>query len=299
MIRTSGKTAKKTVIALGYFDSVHIGHIEVIKRAKEIAKSLCARLVVFTFKGNLRAVLSGKKDREVFTYFEREKLLKQAGADKVFFAPTNSKFLSLSHTEFLRFLRSKFNVVALVSGEDYKFGFNGEGDVQKLKEYSNENGIYYEVVKTVNEDGKKVSTTSIKELLFKGEIKSANLLLNRSYFLTGKVVKDRGVGKKINCPTANIKIDENKQQLKDGVYGGKVQFKGKIYKAIINYGNRPTFDNCDRVIEAHLLDFNGNLYGKKITVFFDEFLREIEKFESIEKLEKQLKTDEEKVRNND
>ncbi|MBQ7339615.1 MAG: riboflavin biosynthesis protein RibF [Clostridia bacterium] len=289
------RTLDKVVIALGYFDSVHVGHREVIKRAKTLAEKLNSRLVVFTFSGNLKAVLNGEEERCIYSSKEREILLKELGVSEIYFAPTDLDFLSLGKLAFLNKLNRLYNISGYVCGRDYKFGRFAKGSAIDLERYANSKGQELEIVDFVNFDNEKVSTSIIKKLISQGEIEKVNVLLGKNFFILGEVFKDRGIGSELGFPTVNIKISPQKQMIKSGVYAGKVKFDGKIYKALINVGGRPTFNLEERLIEAHLIDFDGDLYGKTLIVEFDKFIRELVKFDKPEKLKEQIEKDKEKV----
>ncbi len=285
----------KVVVALGFFDSVHIGHRSVIKSARKIADSNNAKLVVISFSGNLRKAINGESEKYIYTDCERESLIKNIGADQVFFAPCTKEFLSLERREFLDLINQKFNIIAYVCGLDYRFGKNALGDVNFLSEYAKEKEQDLSIVKYSTFNGEKVSTKGIKSLLFNGEIELANNLLVDKYTLSGVVENGRKVGRTIGFPTINFAVDVDRQPLKNGVYLGHTEIDNKIYKAIINYGNRPTFSLDERVIEAHILDFDGDLYGKKIKLVFDKFIRDIIKFDDINELKIQLEKDAKKA----
>ena len=282
---------EKRVVALGYFDSVHIGHVAVLSKAKQTAEQLRAKTLVFTFDDGLKKILGFSNTDNVYTKSERENIYKSLGMDEVFFAPIDKEFLGLDKKQFLDYLNENFEIVAYVCGEDYRFGKGGQGDVQYLKEYARERSQQVVIAPVVLVNGEKVSSTLVKQLLIDGKIAEANSVLCKKYSVTGVVFEDRKVGRSIGFPTVNIKAEKNKQQLKSGVYAGSVQIDGKDYRAIINYGARPTFNLEEKLIEAHIIDFNGNLYGKQLTLYFDSFMREIKKFESTEQLIYQLKMD--------
>ncbi len=290
-----------TVIALGYFDSMHLGHQRVINKAREFADKNGCSLTVFTFLGNVKDVLKGRKESSVYLPSEREKIIKAFGADEIYFAPITKDFLSLDRKIFLDDLNKKFNIKGYVSGVDYTFGSFGNGNVDYLTEYAKAKGQTHVLVDTFTIDGEKVSTTLIKSLLGRGEIKKANSLLGRNYSISGTVIKDRQVGKQLGFPTANVLIDSQKFLIKDGVYSGLVEFDSKTYKSIINYGARPTFNLDKKIVEAHLIGFDKNLYGKQIEVQFLDYMRDIQKFDSIEKLIEQLEFDMQRIKgeNND
>lgn len=285
------------VIALGYFDSVHVGHRKVIEKGVNLSKQLNCKPVVFTFDGNLRSAIGKGDEKFVYTTSERKTIFQEMGECDVFYAPVTKEFLGLSHGEFLQYVNQVFNVKGYVCGKDFRFGKGGEGNVDYLSEYAKSKGQRLEIADILMTGEKKVSTSLIKELLSRGDVDSANKLLGKNYFITGNVFEDRKVGSKIGFPTVNIKIDKEKQCLKNGVYHGAILISGEWEKAVINYGARPTFDLNDKLIEAHVIDFNGDLYGENLTVRFDGFLREIQKFISVEQLKNQLEKDVEKVKN--
>ncbi len=282
---------KKTVIALGYFDSVHIGHRKVMQKARELAQKTNSNLAVFTFKGNLKEYLKCEDGKCVYTPCEREQLIKEIGVDEIFFAPVTKEFLSLDKREFLDFINKRYDIRCYVSGEDYRFGNKGLGDSDYLREYAKSKGQDYVVCQTENFQGEKISTTRIKKCLKDGSVKKAGQMLGRSYSVTGRVFEDRKIGRKLGFPTVNIAIDKDKFQLLGGVYKGSVYINGVKYSAIINYGARPTFDLQNKLVEAHVVDFNGDLYGKEITLYFEEFMRDIIKFDNENQLKEQLEID--------
>lgn len=282
---------RKTVIALGFFDSVHIGHRAVISSARKIADDGGNTLTVFSFSGNLKKTINNKNDKIVYDDLERKELITLLGADEVFFAPLTKEFLNTDKKDFLEFINQNYNICTYVCGKDYRFGKGGLGDVEFLTEYAQKNGQTVFVQDDCIMDGKKVSTTLIKELLINGEIKKANALLKTPYSYSSVVLDGRKVGSKLGFPTINLKVDGEKQRLKNGVYFGHVTIDNKKYKTVINYGNRPTYGLDEVLIEAHVIDFDGNLYGKKIKLYFDGFLRDIKRFSSEKELIKQLKTD--------
>lgn len=287
----SDKKIQRAVIALGYFDSVHKGHQMVIGRAKSIADELGCILVVFTFKGNLKLALGGVDEKMVYLESEREKFYRDLGADEIYFAPVTAEFLSLDKLSFLDALNSAYDLKCYVSGLDYRFGKKGEGSVSDIKEYADSHGQSQVIVDAFMMDGQRVSTTRVKERLSLGDVEGANRLLGREYSVTGTVFHDRNVGKSIGIPTANIKIDTQKFNIKDGVYSGSVIVNGKEYGAVINYGCRPTFALGEKLIEAHLINFSGDLYGKEITVNFTSRIRDVIRFSDECALKEQITKD--------
>lgn len=283
------------VIALGFFDSVHIGHIALIEKAKEVAKQKAFESAVFTFKNDLSKVVKDSNGL-IFTYYERLKKLENLHIQSVIFANFTKEFSNLSPEEFIKILSEEFSIKAIVCGVDYKFGKGGLGNVDLLKCICKKYGVEVFVQEEIKSGKERVSTSKIKNLLCSGTIKEANSLLGSPYFIIGKVVKDRQVGKVLGFPTANVKIDGEKAPLKIGVYKTSVILDGKKYSCITNYGARPTFSLDEVLTETYIDGFSGDLYGKEITVYFEEYLRDCVKFDSVDELIKQLEKDLEKIR---
>jgi riboflavin kinase/FMN adenylyltransferase len=290
---------KGVVFALGYFDCLHLGHLSVIDKAKQVAKQLNANTVVFTFEGDLPFKSKGENHGSVYTLDERKNFLYAYGVDDVFCAPITNEFLCLSAIDFLQTLNSKYNILAYCCGEDYRFGVKGSGNVQTLKNFAQTNSQQTYILPDFLINGKKVSTSKIKGYLDDGNLIKANALLGRAYSVQGVVFGDRKVGSKLGFPTANVSIDNGKYPLKNGVYAGQTIIDGKCYKSVINYGSRPTFDLNKKLIETHIIDFSGDIYGKKVTVNFLRFLRPVEKFESVEQLRLAISKDVERVKQDD
>ncbi len=289
----------KTVLCLGFFDSLHFGHQKVIERAKLLAEKNGSSITVFSFNGNLKKALFGENEKVVLLPSERKRVLKSMGIKSTYFMPVTKKYLSLGKKEFLDLLTQKFSVSAFVFGEDFRFGKNAEGNASYALDYAREKNISVEIVPLENYNGEKISTTRVKDLLALGKIDLANELLGREYFISGKVFKDRGVGTKMGFPTANVDFSTDKATLKTGVYKGRVRLKNKTYSALINYGYRPTFNQNTLTLEVYLVNFNGNLYGRTITVFFEEFIREEKKFSNDKELVAQIEKDLKRVKTND
>ena len=275
----------KTVVILGLFDSLHIGHRKVIETAVK-AKKRGEKVVVYSF-----SYLPVKPfgDKMLYSTEIREKTMRNLGVDEVFFENPTAEFLAQSKEEFLSFLNAKYDISAYAIGEDYTFGKNGEGNADYLLSYAEKHGQKVFVVETEKENGVKISTTLIKDYLKIGEIEKANRLLKDDYRVEGVVKLGRKIGKTLLFPTVNVDFD-GAFQIKNGVYYGYV-ILDKKYKAVINVGDRPTFNIKEKLIEAHILSFNGDLYGKKITIYFKQFLREIKKFGNISELKAQIEKD--------
>ncbi len=279
----------KAVVALGYFDGVHKGHKEVILKAVKKAEELCASPVVFTFAGNLRAFITGTQDKQIFSLRDRKRELDLLGVKEIYFAPVTKEFLEMEKDKFLDYLNDAYDIKAYVSGEDFTFGYKGKGNVSYLNEYASLHNQTVETVKILSINGEKVSTTNIKNSLLSGDIEKANFLLGYDYYLSGVVERGRKVGHELGFPTANIILSREIFNLKDGVYAGYTVIDGKRYKAVINYGARPTFNLDEKLVEVHIIGFDGDLYGEDLRVYFKKRIRDVKKFRSVKALIKELK----------
>ena len=288
---------KKTVMALGYFDSVHKGHRLVIQTARELANKLNANCVVFTFKGNLKQLVDAKDGTFVYSDEERGLMYKDLGADDVCFAPVNYEFLSMGKLAFLNMLNREYEVIGYVCGNDYSFGKHKSGSIKDLKNYASKRSQEVVVVDSVNFNDEKISTTLVKKHLREGNLELVKEFLGHNYSITSTVVNGRGVGKDLGFPTANVLVDEGRVKLKRGVYEGKVFLDEKCYNAVVNYGIKPTFNLTEISCEAFLIDFKGDLYGKKVRVEFVRYIREEVRFSSREELISQIKKDVLEVQN--
>ena len=285
----------EVVITLGFFDSIHLGHIELIKKAQEVSKELDASSAVFTFTNDIDKVL-GFDGGLVLTYDERLKKLSKLSVEYVISAIFTKEFSELNPEEFFAKLITSVKVKSIVCGEDYRFGCKGLGDVKLLRKLCDKAKIPLFVLSDVTSKSKRISTTRIKELLSCGDIEEANYLLGDNYLISGVVCKGRQVGRQMGFPTANILISSEKFAIKTGVYKTHVILNGNVYNCITNYGGRPTFNLRDVLVETYIDGFEGDLYGKEITVYFDEYMRQCVKFDSVEDLTMQLQKDLEKIR---
>ncbi len=275
------------LLVLGCFDSIHIGHAELLKKAKLQAKINGLDLGVMMFTG-------GKGGRQVYTFEERQKFLEQFNVKFILAIDYNEEFKKTSAGEFLEKLENKLNVKAYMSGRDFRFGADAKGKSATLKAYAEdeENGVWYMPVKDVVYVGEKVSTTLIKSCIENGNLVKAGALLGRNYSVTGFVIEGANRGKKVvGFPTVNMKYPVDKVEVKKGVYKVRCLVGEEEFVGIANYGPRPTFNEQSSVLEAYIDGFLGTLYGRSVTIEFVEFIRDIEKFESPEALNAQLKLD--------
>lgn len=282
---------KKIVIALGFFDCVHIGHRFLLSKCVESAKKLDCSGAAFTFDNNPQLFYKGNTARKlIYNFNQRLHLLENCGINSVFYARFDKDFCEMTADEFLKVLFSH-NVAGVVCGEDYTFGKGAVGNAERLAIECQRKKIDFLCVPQITYQNRKVSTTEICDFIISGEIATANKLLGAPYRYSGQVSHGHGVGRQIGFATANLSINPDLIAPACGVYCGYAEIDGLTYKAIINVGNRPTFKDEEKKIEAHLIGFDGNLYGKTITLNFLRFLREIRKFDNQKELSEQLAKD--------
>ena len=202
----------------------------------------------------------------------------------------NNDFRNTSAEDFFSKYLLQGNVKYLIVGKDFKFGKERSGDLNLLKTLCAKNEITLEVLEDFKSEDLKISSTLIRELLKNSQFQEASKLLGRTYQITGKVIKGKSLGKKISSPTANIDI-ENKKFCFTGVFLGKTKINKKEYFCIINFGPKPTFDDLDQSLEAHILDYDGNIYDEALSIEFLCKIRDQIKFKSIEELKNQINED--------
>ena len=276
------------ILALGYFDAVHKGHEQVLKKTVKIAGERGLTPAVLMFYG-------GKGGSDVFTLYERVKRIFSLGISNVIITELNADFMAKTATTFLHELTSLYSVKAVVSGSDFTFGKKAVGNVEMLTDYFGKENVYTETLLTLN-GVDKISTTKIKSELVNGNIENANELLGFNYFISGKVEKGKMLGKSLGFPTANISLSEDKLAIKQGVYVTFSIVDGALYPSITNFGSQPTVNGKNVVLETYLKGFNGDLYDKVLTVYFVKRIRDVVAFNSVDELKQQLNLDLEQIR---
>lgn len=281
---------EKKIYALGFFDGVHLGHQALLQECRRLAAERCCLAGAVTFDLPPSAVLLGQKPNMITAPGDRECLLKAYGMDFVTVFDTTAKTLSTSWTDFLSQLLEN-GADGFVCGEDYRFGHKGEGTAQKLAAFAHQRGLPCIIVPEQTMDGEKISSTRIRTLLETGDLEVTNRLLGHPHRLTGRVVAGRQLGRTIGIPTANLHLADSLLTPAFGVYACTVSVDGHLYVAVTNIGTRPTVDGQSVTVEPWILDFDGDLYGKEITLFFHKFLRPEQKFADLEALKTQIQKD--------
>ncbi|MGB1349708.1 MAG: bifunctional riboflavin kinase/FAD synthetase [Flavobacteriaceae bacterium] len=290
------KQIKPSVVTIGTFDGVHIGHQKIIKRIVEIAKKKDLQALVLTFFPHPRMVVQNDSSIKLInTIDEKAKQLESMGVNHLVIKKFTKSFSRLSALEYVRdVLVNKLKVKHIIVGYDHHFGRNRTANIEDLKEYGEFYGFKVTEIMPQEVDDVAVSSTKIRNALFKGDVKNANKFLGYNFSLTGKVEKGRGIGSTIDFPTANINIEESYKLIPhSGVYLVKAIIKGVNVFGMMNIGNNPTVSDDIRTnVEVHFFDFSNDIYGEVIKVELLDYLRNEIKFPSVLALKEQLKKDE-------
>ena len=289
----------KSIVTIGTFDGVHLGHRVILKRMKEIAKKTKGKSVLLTFFPHPRHVLhKDNQDMKLITTLqEKQDLINQAGLDNLVIHEFTKKFSRIKPVNFVRnILVEQLNVHTLVIGYDHHFGRNREGSIQELTTLADLYDFNIEKIDPQYFEDVTVSSSKIRKLIEKGEMVKAKQYLGYEFMLNGKVIKGNSLGKTINFPTANIVV-ENKWKIlpADGVYAVKIVLEEKEYKGMMKIGQKPTVDGNGLSLEVNIFDFNQDIYGKGIEIRFVKRIRDERKFEDLQALKKQLLIDKNKA----
>lgn len=286
---------KRSVVTIGTFDGIHLGHQEILSRLIESSKNKDLNSVVLTFFPHPRIILNKYNEvKMIDTLDEKIIHLNEIGIDSLIIHPFDRNFSLLSANQFIKdFLVDKLKIKHIIIGYDHRFGKGREASVTDLKNYANDYDFTVEEIKAQEIEKITVSSTKIRNSINQGDIKTTEKYLGRYFNLTGKVVKGDGLGKKINYPTANIFIEETYKIIpKDGVYLVETIIKDKLFNGMMNIGHRPTIGTKNKSIEVHLFNFNEDIYGQVISIKMISKIRDEKKFSSIQALKEQLVKDE-------
>ena len=285
----------KTIYALGFFDGVHLGHQALMLACRHLAQRKGCNTGVVTFTTHPDGLVSGNVPGLINTRQDRGRLLCAYGMEKLIELPFDEKLMTTHWSAFLEQLVAQ-GAAGFVCGSDFRFGAAGSGTAQKLEDFCKERNLPYAIVPQQLLDGVRVSSTYIRQLLTEGKIKDANRFLGHPYTLTGQVVEGKRLGRTIGVPTANLVFPEGLVIPKLGVYAANAVVDGQRYGAVTNIGTRPTVNGEGILAEAHLLDFEGDLYGKAITLELLAFLRPEQKFASLEQLKAEIEKNNQQTR---
>lgn len=287
-----------TVIALGTFDGLHLGHTDVINTARDYAERSGLKLAVFTFSNHpLALIRPDLVPVRIISAEEKIKLLESFGVDYLINIPFTEDFAALAPDEFLDRLAC-FNYRCLVVGENFTYGFLGSGKTETLERSGRKNGFDVIVRPLVKMNGNVVSSTGIRNLIQAGHIEYANRMLGRAYAITGKIVHGEQRGRKLGFPTANIELLHGEMAVPaPGVYAVTASIEGSIYEGMGNIGNNPTFNDVEHArLEVNLFNCSGDLYGKTMSVQFHKYIRAEKKFSGVEELCRKIEEDKKAIK---
>lgn len=282
----------RSILTIGVFDGVHMGHRFLMEKLLEKSKEIQARAGVVTFSNHPATVVNPNFEPNFITSLEdRIKLIEDTGVDFVIPLEFDETISSLGASDFLQVLKNQLGMAGLVVGPDFCMGKNREADVSKLRTLGNKLDFTLDVVEAQEKGGMSIRSTNLRKLLAEGEVGTVELMLGRPFSLSGKIVDGFKRGRKIGFPTANLMPEKGMALPKDGIYSTLVCLEGKQYMAATSVGTRPTFDDGDRAIEAYILDFNNQIYGKALRIDFIDRIRDEMSFDTIESLVSQINSD--------
>ncbi len=284
---------KQRVMALGFFDGIHVGHAALIDMIKQRARETGAQPAVLTFDVHPDNLVFNKTVPLINSAEDRVNILKRCfGIDEVVVVHFSRRVMCMDWQDFIDELIDEMNLRWIVVGHDFCFGHKGLGTAEKLRDYCAQRGIGCDIIPAVRRDGVIVSSTLIRELIESGDIEKANAYLGHPHTLTDHVRSGYHLGTKMGTPTINMGFPQGVIVPRHGVYAAKAYIDGEEYLSVTNVGVRPTVSDSGNVnVESFLLDFRGNLYGHQVRIDFYKFLRPERKFDDVESLSAQIKHD--------
>lgn len=293
----NNSTSKKpSILTLGTFDGVHLGHKAIIDRLNKLAKISGGLSTLITFEPHPQLILAKPERPEIrllTTIEEKIELLQKLGLDRLVIANFTHEFATTEPELFVReVLLERLAMKNIVIGHDHAFGRGRTGRIKLLQQLGKSYNFNVEVVKPVQINGKVVSSTMIRKLLQSGDVKSAGIFLGRHYSIHGQVVAGNGRGRKLGFPTANLRSSSQYKLIpNNGVYAGKGEIDGITYNSVVSIGVRPTFNSKSQSIEVHFIDFNGSLYEREFDLCLTHRIRDEVRFGTTQELVEQMKQD--------
>lgn len=297
-ITTNYKSESDCFIALGNFDGVHLAHKKLLDTLVETSKPSGCKSAILAFKNHTKNIINKSPQRLLTSNEQKYSKLEDIGIDICYEIMFNYDLMRMSARDFVvELLYNNLKVKGIVVGFDYRFGHKASGDIYLLKELCNELGIALTILDEVIIDENIVSSTLIRNLIEDGKVDEVNKYLGSDFKINGTVIHGKKLGTRMGIPTANIAIDTNYVIPKYGVYDSTVIVDGVSYKSATNVGKNPSIENSGLRIESHIIDFDEDIYDKKIELILHKFLRDELKFESVEELFNQMAKDIELIKN--
>lgn len=290
---------KNAIVTIGTFDGVHLGHQKLLESIRALAKKNDGESILITFHPHPRFVVNpdDKSLKLINTLEEKLDLLSNYKIDNVVVAPFTLEFSQMPAIEYVKnFLVGSFKPHTIVIGYDHHFGRNRTGNIDLLKEY--QSVFKYDLIEITKEtlEDIGISSTKIRNALNEGNVSIAEDLMGHPYSLCGFVIKGNQNGRALGFPTANIQLPVHYKLIpKNGVYAVQVKVKDEYYNGMLNIGYRPTFEGANKSIEVNIFNFDHDIYGEEIYVYFKDFIREEQKYDGLEALKNQLKKDKKQV----
>ena len=294
-------SSSKSILTIGTFDGVHMGHQKIINALVKDAKEKKLQANLLTFFPHPRMILKSERTIKLIdTIQEKEIILKKLGIDNLIIHPFSLEFSKLSAVEYVRdILVKKLKICTLYTGSNHHFGKNKEASVDDLILFGQKYGFEVRTVSAENISSITISSTKIRDAILNSNFEIAQKFLGRDYELNGVVIKGKGLGKTINFPTANLNIKEQYKLIPSkGVYLVRVYYNNNFFEGMMNIGNRPTIQGINQTQEVHIFNFNKNIYGEHLKVLFLKKIRDEKKFNSVEDLKNQLIKDKDTCKRN-
>jgi len=287
--------SNNSIVAIGNFDGVHLGHQKILQLLAKKAKKYALPSLVLTFSPHPEKILGEKRIKMIQTLDQRVREIKKFDIEAVLIVPFDEKFSSLSGQDFIqKIVANTLKAKVVIVGENFRFGKNRGGDISLLNRLASRLNFRVHSIPPVIKEGMIVSSSLIRNFLQEGKIEKANVLLQRYYEIEGKVIKGKSRGKALGFPTANIESEN--EIVPPGVFITTAWIESKTFRALTNVGNRPTFGQQETIIESYIINLNKNLYGEKIRINFIKKIRGEMKFKTPDELSKQIEKDLEKAR---
>lgn len=297
---TNLEVSSGSAVTVGSFDGVHLGHRKIFEQLMKCAKENGLKSTIVTFDPHPRKVLgtAGVNLKLLTTLEEKIKIFKEIGIDRLLIIPFTREFSRLSPREFVEtILVGKLKVREMVIGHDHHFGRDRQGGLEKLIKLGETHGFHVIEVPAITCDGELISSSVIRKHIEKGKMETVCRFLGRCYSLTGTVVKGDGRGKEMGFPTANLEISNGDKVIpRKGVYAVDINNGGRMFKGMMNIGHRPTFNFDSLTLEVHIFNFDAEIYGQKVEIYFKKYIREEMKFPNMEALKSQLEKDKEQCK---
>jgi riboflavin kinase / FMN adenylyltransferase len=280
------------VLTIGNYDGIHIGHQRIIEKVAQKALEVSGTPMLMTFNPHPLSVLKPDTYTRLITPLHlKKKLIEASGIEVMFIVPFDIQFQGLTPEMFIRdILVDRLAVKAVFVGYDFKFGKGGSGNVKMLKKFADTYGFHFEIIDAITMDGERIGSNTIRKLILDGNVEKATKFLGRPHMIEGVVVKGENRGKWMGFPTINLDTFFELVP-KNGVYVTEVELRGRRKPAVTNIGFNPTFGGKKFLMETHILDFSGNLYGKEVVIYFHKRIRDEMKFKNIDELKERIAKD--------